>query len=166
MSNYLRNLLKCGFVIVAMLTCTHLQADGPKISFAGYYFNSPEHPTFIGASAPESLVLLFEENAKAIFMVNHYKDFATDQTPLPLFLEILYGNAKPHNEQTKNLKQEIAKDKISNKVSKIDSLTIYEMAYEEKATLIVFDSARMDSWITIECKSLNASKLIKSIQAI
>lgn len=166
MSNYLHKLVKCIFITAALLGCTTLQANGPKISFGGYYFNAPANPTFIGASAPDSLILLFEEDAKASFIINNYKDFETEKTPLPLFLDILYGEAKPNNEKTKNLQKELEKDKVSGKVSKTENLTTYEITYKEKTTIVIFDSARSDSWITIECKNLDASKLIKSIQSI
>ena len=166
MNNYLHKSVKSICIIIALLGCTSLQAKGPKISFGGYYFNAAAEPTFIGASAPDSLILLFDNDAKASFIINNYKDFKTDKTPLPLFLEILYGGAKPNNEQTKNLQKELAKNKVSTKVSKTENLTTYKITYKEKTIVVIFNSIRADSWITIECKNLDVSKLIKSIQAI
>src|SRR5690606_24421016 len=138
-----------------LLGCATLQADGPKISFGGYHFKTLTNPEFIGAGASDSLILVFSNESKASFVFNNYSEFATDNTPLPHFLAILYGNEKPNNDHTKNLKEELHKDRVSSKVSKTDDLTIYLVTYKQKEKIVILDNNRANSWVSIECTNVD-----------
>ena len=157
----------CSSITTSTLDTNPSQTLDTKISFGGYYFDAPQSPSFIGASANDALVLVFRNRSeKAVFSINYYKNFDTYNMSADAFLAAVYGQVTSKNKSLIMLKQHVAENEISRSQTKFDNKVVYRITYQTKEYAVIYNDERPHFWVSIESTGVSTPTLLESLKDI